>query len=145
VEDKARTVVAKGKDAASDVQDKAKTAFEKGKDAVADAREFTKGNVEALVESGKILAAGLKDLGSDYVAGAKSALTTLKADAHQLKSVKSPTDFFKLQGEFVRSAFHSAKENASKRREAVVELAQDAFAPISDRISLVSDKFKKAA
>ena len=131
--------------AVADAQDKAKAAMEKSQALLSNAGEFTKGNVEAIVASGKILAAGLQDMGKAYVAEGKTALETVTADVKELATVKSPTDFFKLQGEILRRNFDAAVATGSKNSEAVVKLANDAFAPLSTRVSLAVEKYKKAA
>ena len=131
--------------AVADAQGKAKAAMEKSQTLLTEAGEFTKGNVEAIVASGKILAAGLQDMGKAYVAEGKTALETVTADVKELASVKSPTDFFKLQGEILRRNFDAAVATGSKNSEAVVKLANDAFAPLSTRVSLAVEKYKKAA
>ncbi|MFC0590181.1 phasin family protein [Novosphingobium aquiterrae] len=136
---------AKVKDAMTEAQDRAKLAFEKSQAVFGDAGEFTKGNVEALVESGKILAAGLQDMGKDYVADAKTAFEVVQDDVKSLAAVKSPTDFFKLQGEILRRNFDAAVATGSKRSEAMLKLANDAFAPLSTRVSLAVEKVKQAA
>lgn len=136
---------AKLQDVATDAQGRAKAAFEKGQALFGEAGEFTKGNVEALVESGKILAAGLQDMGKDYVAEGKTALEVVQADIKQLAAVKSPTDFFKLQGEILRRNFDAAVATGSKNSEKVVKLAGEAFAPLSTRVSLAVEKVKQAA
>ena len=141
----AEDFTAKVKDAVADMQERAKTAFEKSNAVFADAGEFTKGNVEALVESGKILAAGLQDLGKVYVEDSKSAFETMTADVKELATVKSPADFFKLQGELLRRNFDTAVATGSKRSEALVKLANDAFAPVQNRVSLAIEKVKQAA
>ncbi|MCZ8172272.1 MAG: phasin family protein [Novosphingobium sp.] len=141
----AEDLTAKVKDAVADMQERAKTAFEKSNAVFADAGEFTKGNVEALVESGKILAAGLQDLGKVYVEDAKTGFETMTADVKELAAVKSPADFFKLQGELLRRNFDAAVATGSKRSEAIVKLANDAFAPVQNRVSLAIDKVKQAA
>src|SRR3990167_694750 len=64
-------------DAMSEMQTRAKTAYEKTTEFAGEASEFTKGNVEALVETGKILSAGVQDMGKVYVEQAKSAFETL--------------------------------------------------------------------
>ncbi len=129
----------------AEAQDKAKAAFEKGQTVFAEAGEFTKGNVEALVESGKILAAGLQTLGKDYVAEGKTAFETMTADVKELAAVKSPADFFKLQSEILRRNFDAVVATGSKNSEVAVKLAGDAFAPISNRVSLAVEKVKLAA
>ena len=135
---KIQTVVA-------DAQGKAKLAFEKSQAYAAEAGEFTKGNVEALVASGKILATGVQDFGKDYVAEAKSALEVVQADMKDFAAVKSPTDFFKLQGEILRRNFDAAVASGSKTSEKVVKIAGDAFAPIQDRVAKAMEMVKKAA
>ena len=136
---------AKIKDVVADAQDRAKTAFEKTSAFASGYGDFAKGNVEAIVESSKILAAGLQDMGKSYVAEGKSAVETMTADVKELAAVKSPTDFFKLQGELLRRNFDAAVASTSKHSEAVVKLAGDAFAPISTRVSLAVEKVKQAA
>ena len=136
---------AKVKDVARDAQDRAKTVFEKTQAYAADYGDFTKGNVEALVESGKVLAAGLQDMGKDMVAEGKTAFETMTADVKELAAVKSPADFFKLQGEMLRRNFDAAVSTGSKRSETVVKMATEAFAPIQTRVSLAVAKVKQAA
>ena len=117
----------------------------KGSALFADASEFSKGNVEAIVEAGKILGAGLQELGQTYAAEGKTALETLTADVKELTAVKSPADFFKLQGEIMRRSFDAAVATGSKRSEAFLKLANDSFAPIGTRVSVAIDKVKQAA
>jgi phasin family protein len=141
----AEDFTAKIQTAVAEAQDRAKAAFEKGNEVAGEYGEFAKGNVEALVESTKILAAGLQDLGKGYVAEGKSVLETVTADVKELAAVKSPADFFKLQGEILRRNFDAAVAAGSKNSEKAVKLANDAFAPIQDRVSLAIEKVKKAA
>lgn len=141
----AEDFTAKIQDAVADAQDRAKVAIEKGNEFASEGAEFAKGNVEALVESTKILAAGLQDMGKAYVAEGKSAIETMTADVKELAAVKSPADFFKLQGEILRRNFDAAIASGSKNSEKVVKLANDAFAPIQDRVSLAIEKVKQAA
>ncbi|PKB14754.1 phasin family protein [Novosphingobium kunmingense] len=141
----AEDFTAKINDAVAEAQDRAKVAFEKSKALMGEAGEFTKGNVEAMVESTKILAAGLQDMGKDYVAEGKSAIETVQADIKDLAAVKTPADFFKLQGEIMRRNFDAAVASGSKHSEAVVKLANEAFAPLSTRVSLAIEKVKQAA
>lgn len=136
---------AKVQETVAEAQERAKAAFEKSQALFGDAGEFTKGNVEALVESGKVLAAGMQDLGKDYVAEAKTAFETVQADIKDLAAVKTPADFFKLQGEILRRNFDAAVASGSKHSEKVVKVAGEAFAPIQNRVSLAIEKVKQAA
>ena len=136
---------AKIKDVVATAQDRAKAAFEKTSAYASEYGEFTKGNLEAVVESGKILAAGLQDMGKTYVAEGKSAVETVTADVKEIAAIKSPADFFKLQGEIMRRNFDAAVATTSKNSETMVKLMGDAFAPISTSVSLAVEKVKQAA
>lgn len=129
----------------SDAQAKAKVAFDKTSAAFGEYGEFTKGNVEAFVESGKILATGLQEMGNELVAEGKTSIETLTSDVKELAAVKSPTDFVKVQSDIMRRNFDTAVSYGSKNSEAMLKLANDAFAPISGRFSLAMAKFRKAA
>ena len=135
----------KMKSAVAEVQVKAKEAFDKGAAAFGEYNEFSKGNFEAVVQSGKILASGVQSLGTTLVADGKANFETLTAEVKELASVKSPADFFKLQAAFLRRNFDLAVAQTSKNSEAVLKLANEAAAPISGRVSLAVEKIKKAA
>jgi phasin family protein len=136
---------AKIQEVVATAQEKAKAAFEKTSAYATESAEFAKGNLEAVVESGKILAAGLQDMGKAYVAEGKTVVETVTADVKEIAAVKSPADFFKLQGEIMRRNFDAAVATSSKNSEALVKLVGDAFAPISTRVSLAVEKVKQAA
>lgn len=129
----------------TEIKDKAKAAYEKGSSLVGEMGEFTKGNVEAMVESSKILASGAQEMGREYVEESKSAFETITTDMKKMAAVKSPTEFFQLQGEFARRNFDSAIAFGSKSSEKIVKLSNEAFAPISNRVSMAVEKISKAA
>lgn len=126
-------------------QTKAKEAYAKGAAAAGEVGAFSKGNVEAVVASGKILGAGVKSLGKDAVAESKGAIDTFTADLKAFAAVKSPTELFQLQGKLARRNFDNAVSYGSKTSESLVKLANEVFAPISNRVSLAVDKISKAA
>lgn len=133
------------KDAVSGAQARAKEAFDKTSAAASEYGEFAKGNVEAFVESGKILASGLQELGNGFIADSKVAFETATSDVKALTSVKSPTDLFKLQTELLRRNFDSAIAYGTKASEAMVKLTNEVVAPLSGRVTLAVEKVKKAA
>ncbi|MBX7500665.1 phasin family protein [Qipengyuania sp. YG27] len=136
---------AKAKEMAADMQTRAKAAYDKGTEMTKDAVEFQKGNLEALVASGKILAAGMQDMGRTYVEEAKSAAETVQEDVKKFTAIKSPTELFQLQGEIARRNFDALVATTSKNTEAMLKLANEAFAPVSTRMSLAAEKVRKAA
>ncbi|MDF8331943.1 phasin family protein [Novosphingobium cyanobacteriorum] len=128
-----------------DASEKAKAAFEKSQASLGDVTEFAKGNVEAMVESTKILASGLQEMGKGYVTESKSVMETLTEELKGLTSVKSPTEFFEKQSALLRKQFDAAVAASSKNSEAMLKLANEAFQPISNRVSIAVEKMKQAA
>lgn len=133
------------KEAFADAQTRAKTAFAKTGELASEVTEFNKGNVEAVVESGKIFFAGMQDMGRDQFAATKTVVETVQDDFKKVAAVKSPTEFMQLQGELARRNFDAAVSFGSKNTEAMVKLYNEAFAPISSRVSVAAEKIKKAA
>ncbi|VWX53421.1 phasin family protein [Novosphingobium sp. 9U] len=132
-------------DAISDAQTKAQAAFEKSSTVFGEVGEFAKGNVEAVIASGKILAEGAQEIGSTIVAEGRTAFESMTGDIKELAAAKSPTDFLKLQSDIVRKNFDSAVAYGSKNSETFLKLMNDAFAPISGRVSLAVEKARQAA
>ncbi len=137
--------IAKTKETPMDVNDTIKDAVSKTSAAASEYTDFAKGNVEAFVESGRILAAGLQELGNKFIAEGKSAFETATADVKALSAIKSPTELLKLQTDLMRRNIDSAVTYGSKTGEAMVKLTNDMFAPISGRVSLAVEKARKVA
>ena len=129
----------------TDLQGKAKATYEKSTAALGEANEFAKGNVEALVESGKILTSGVQDLGTELVSESRAAFETISADVKELASVKSPAEFLSLQSALARKSFDTAIAHMSKNTEAMIKLANEVITPISSRVTLAVEKVGKAA
>lgn len=129
----------------ADAQDRTKGAVEKGQKFLAELTEFNKGNIEALVESSKIAARGFEAMSQDAMATAKSTFEEASQAMQTLATVKSPTEFMKLQADFARSAFDAMVQQASRRTEASLKLAGEVAQPISNRVALAAEKIKVAA
>ena len=129
----------------ADWNDRTKAAVEKSTKLVEDANEFAKGNLEAVVESGRIAAKGFETLGQDAAEYGRKSFESATAALKTLATVKSPTEFFKLQADFVRGQFDSFVAESSKNTEAVLKLAGDVAKPISNRVALAAEKIKVAA
>lgn len=129
----------------AELNDKAKAAVEKNTKLVGEMTELAKGNVEALVESGKIAAKGFETMGQDAAEYSRKQFEQATATMKSLAAVKSPADFFKLQSNYVRSAFDSMVAETSKNTEAFIKLAGDAAQPVSNRVAVAMEKIKTAA
>lgn len=140
---------AKAKEMAADAQTRAKTVYTtataKAGEFAAEAGEFNKANLDAVVESGKIFFEGAQAIGRENVETGKTVIETVTEDAKKMAGVKSPTELFQLQGELARRNFDAVVGFGSKRTEAWVKLYNDAFAPISNRVSVAAEKISKAA
>lgn len=129
--------------------EKAKTLFTdanaKSTKAFGDVNDFAKGNIEALVESGKIAAKGMESMGQDTADFARQQFEAATATLKTLSTVKSPTDFFKLQGDYMRSYFDSLVAHSSHSTEKMLKLAGEVAQPIQNRVSVAVEKVKIAA
>ncbi len=136
---------AQAKVMAADVQTRAKTAYSKAGVFAGEAGEFNKANLDAVVESGKIFFDGAQTLVRANVETGKTVVGIVTEDAKKVAAVKSPTELVQLQGELARRNFDAVVSFGSQRTEAWVKLYNDAFAPISNRVSVATEKFSKAA
>lgn len=127
------------------MKDQAKGAMDKGAATVAELNSFGKGNVEALVESGKIAIAGMQTMAQDQAAYVRKQFEEATAAAKTLASVKSPTEFVKLQGDYLRQQFDTMIAETSRSTEAVLKLAGEVVQPLSNRFALAAEKIKQAA
>jgi phasin family protein len=129
----------------ADMNGRSKEAMEKASKLAEEAVEFQKANIEALVESGKIAAKGVQALTEEGVAFGRKSIEDTTAALKGYTAVKSPVEFFQLYAENSKKAFDTAVAQTSKTSEMVVKIANDSFAPISNRVSEITAKVKAAA
>jgi len=113
---------------------------EKSQKAAGEMVELTRANVEALVEGGKIAAAGAQTLGQEALARTRENLEQTTQQVRSLTQASSPTEFFQLQGEIARTQFDRMVAESSRFAESMVKLAGEAFQPISTRAALNAEK-----
>ena len=145
IENHAQTTAAKTEAMMGDMGERAKGAMDKGVAMFADWNSFSRGNVEALVESGKIAMSGLSTLAQHRAAYVRKQVEDTTAAVRTMASVKSPTDFVKLQGEFVREQFDAMVAETSRSTEAALKLAGEVAQPLSNRFALAAEKVRTAA
>lgn len=129
----------------TEMNDKAKAAMEKSSKAFEEMGELTKGNLEAVVESGKIAAKGVESLGQEAAELGRKSFEKTSATMKSFASVKSPAEFFQLQSELLSSTIDTFASEAAKSSETMLKLAGEIAQPISNRVSIVSDKIKSLA
>lgn len=136
---------AKFETAYADFNEKAKAGVEKSTKAIEELSDIAKGNVEAMVESGKIAAKGIETLGQEAVDYSKKSFEKATASFKSFSTVKTPTEFFQLQSQLLSSSFDEFTKEAAKNSEAMMKLAGDVAQPLTARVTLVTDKVKALA
>lgn len=127
-----------------DVNEQARVAFEKNAKLVEELGELTRGNVEALVASTKVVAKGVEAFGQEAAEFGRKSFEEASSAVRSFTEVKSPTDLFKLQSEFAKSQFDSIVANNSRLSEAALKLAGEAFQPLQSRYTVTAEKVKSA-
>lgn len=143
--DTINTVKEKGEKLVAELKGRTEDAMAKGKAYLTDAGDFTKGNMEALVESGKIAAKGFEKLGQDQAEFVRKSFEQSTAAFKSMAGVKSPTELMKLHSDYVRSSFDAMVAQTSHQTEAMLKLAGEIAQPISNRFAVAAEKVKLAA
>ncbi len=128
-----------------DLNDRAKGAMEQGGKMVAELNGLNKGNVEALVESGKLAVAGVQTLAQGQAAYVRKQFEEATAAARTLASAKSPTEFLQLQGDYVRQQFDALVAETSRSTESMLKIVGEVVQPISNRVAVAVERIKQAA
>ncbi|WCP13920.1 hypothetical protein sphantq_02359 [Sphingobium sp. AntQ-1] len=136
---------AKFETAYADMNEKAKASVEKSTKAIEELSDIAKGNVEALVESGKIAAKAMETMGQEAVDYSRKNFEKATASFKTFSTVKTPTEFFQLQSQMFSSSFDEFTKEAAKSSEAMMKLAGDIAQPLTARVTLVTDKVKSLA
>ncbi|MES2174487.1 MAG: phasin family protein [Pseudomonadota bacterium] len=136
---------AKFETAYADMNEKAKAGVEKSTKAIEELSDIAKGNVEALVESGKIAAKAMETMGQEAVDYSRKNFEKATASFKTFSTVKTPTEFFQLQSQMFSSSFDEFTKEAAKSSEAMMKLAGDIAQPLTARVTLVTDKVKSLA
>lgn len=131
--------------ALGDVTARARTAFEKGSKSLEGVVEFQKGNLEALVASGRVAAKGVEEIAKYSAEYGRTSIEKANANAKKLAAVKSPTELFQLQGEIARTALDEVVAEGSKFSENYLKLLGDIFQPLSNRYAVAAEQVKKFA
>ena len=128
-----------------DVNERAKAAVERSAKVVEELADLTRGNVEAFVASSKVAAKGVETLSQDAAEYSRKSFEEASAALKGFAEVRSATDFFKLQGDFARSAFDSAVAESARLSETVLKLAGEVAEPITSRYTVAAERVKTLA
>lgn len=129
----------------SDLNARTKQAVERSTKLFEEMNEFSKGNIEALVESSRVAAKAAEQLSQHAAETARKNFEQATAAMKSMAAVKSPTELFQLQSDLARKSFDDMIAEASKTSETMLKLAGDIFQPLSNRFAVAADKLKVAA
>jgi len=145
IENAAKDTAAKTQAMFGEAQARTQAGMEKSAKLFEDMVAFNKENLEAVVESSKIAAKGAETLGQGAADYAKRSFETATQTLQTLSSVKSPTEFMKLQSDFARSSFDSMVAETSRSTEHMMKLAGEIAQPLSNRFAVAAEKMKTVA
>lgn len=131
-----RAAVEKGMDQAS------KAAGDMMK-AAEDAAEFGRGNLEAVTKASQLYMTGIQDLSRQTMALFQALSDHTLEGMKTLSSVKSLKDAAEFQASFTKTTFERAMNDTVKLQEAAIKVAEQAFAPLTARMSVAMEKVAK--
>lgn len=111
--------------------------------AAEEAAEFGRGNVEAITQAVQVYFAGMQDLGKQFAATMQNFSTHTMEGAKAITSAKSVKEMTDLQAGLARTAFEKSVADGNKLRESLTKLTEAAFAPLTARMNLATEKFAK--
>ena len=125
-----------------DMSARAKTVMEKGSKGLEEMVEFSKGNLEAVVASGRVAAKGVQDIAKYSAEYGRKSIEDANATAKKFAAVKSPTEFFALQSEVAKSNLDAFVGEASKFTEGYMKLMGEIMQPMQNRYAVAVEKVK---
>jgi phasin family protein len=143
--DAAGRAQAQGQAMFGEMNSRAKAAMERSAKAWEEMNALTKGNIEAMMESGRIMARGLEAMGQDAAEYTRKSVEATTEAARTLAAAKSPTEFVKLQGDFVRASFDRVVAETSRNTETALKLAGEVAQPLSNRVAVAAEKMRAVA
>jgi phasin family protein len=120
-------------------------AVKRSRKAAEELANLCRGNLDALVESGKIAATGTQSIGQELVSKSRDSLEQTANTVRSFTEAKSPTELLQLHSDFARTAFDRFVEESSALTESMVKLAGEAFQPLSNRASANVEKLNQIA
>lgn len=142
VKNTAAEVSEKATEMFKDMNTRAKAAFEKAGSFAKDSAEFNKANLEALVESAKVAAKGAQTAAQHVAEYGRKNFEATSTMVKTAAAVKSPTELFKLQGDYARSQFDGVVAEMSKSSEFYLKLVGEIFQPIQSRYAVAAEEMK---
>ncbi len=104
---------------------------------------LTKGNVDAVVKSGTIVAKGAEEAGKQVAAFTQSSMEKGVSNAKALLAVKTIQELFELQNAFAKASLDALVSESTKLQELTVKVANEALVPLSARMNVAVEALSK--
>ena len=144
VEKATADAVAQAKAGYEQFQTKFQSMMEKQMKSMAEVTDFTKGNVEAMIESAKAATSGAETLATQFVETSKVAMEEAQTAFKSMASAKTPNELIQQQNDFAKAQFDKAVANWSKVTETWMKVAGEVVQPLSNRMALAAETVKKS-
>lgn len=124
----------------ADANERSQDAVRRSQRVAEELADIARGNVEAVVEAGRVAAEGARTIGQDVVAKSREGVEDAADAIRSLAEAKSPTEFIQLQSELARASFDRLVAESSRLTESVVKLAGEAIQPLSNRATANAER-----
>jgi phasin family protein len=108
-----------------------------------DAVTYSKENVDAFVQANTIMTKGMQDLNKVLFAMAQKNMEETVDLTKKMFGCKSVDDMVKLQSTLLKTNYTKAFDESRKISDMAVKLAEEAAAPIADRVTVAVEKATK--
>jgi phasin family protein len=140
----AEAAMTNGKAAMEQVTAQAKDAVESSMKSLDEMTEVARGNVEALLASARVAAAGFETLAAHLSEVSRKSFEATTTTARAMTSAKTPNELFQMQSDFAKAQFDSAVSEFSKLTEMMVKMSGEVMEPVQNRVAITTDKMKAA-
>lgn len=104
---------------------------------------LTKGNVEAVVQSGTIVAKGAEIAGKQVAAFTQTSLEQSLAIGKSALAVKSIRELVDLQNSYLKSSLDALVAESTKLQQLSIKVTNEALAPLNARVNLAVETLSK--
>ena len=108
-----------------------------------DVLAYGKDNVDALVSSNNILVKGVQDINKVLFSMAQKNMEDSVTLTKKMFGCKSVEEVVKLQNDMMKTNYSKALDESRKISDMAVKLAEEASAPIADRMTVAVEKATK--
>jgi phasin family protein len=102
-----------------------------------------KDNLDALVKASTVLVKGFETLGKEVASYGQASIEKSVANAQALFGVKTLRELVEVQTEITKQAFDTWVEQGTKLGELSVKVANEAFEPIQEQVTVAVEKILK--